>query len=276
MEGTGRQDLDKESIFWPAEVQIGEVVYPPGGSLGPRRQINLQLVLLHSGSATVWIDGMKHVAATNTVFVLFPNHEERFAFAKDCATHHSWVHASVPRLHHLLVARLQRLLWPLPLSPSMNQLMQDALSLRTTTFPTREELLKTLVVQMIWRYIGEGEQRLDAQARPIHHTVEQTLHYIQQHLQEPLTLEVIADAAAVSPTHLIRLFQHSLHTTPMHYVWRRRVNKGIEYLEQTGLPVGIIAERCGFQSRYHFSRKVRQATGYTPLEIRQRSWQRRL
>ncbi|MBO0781157.1 MAG: AraC family transcriptional regulator, partial [Ktedonobacteraceae bacterium] len=45
--------------------------------------------------------------------------------------------------------------------------------------------------------------------------------------------------------------------------------------EQTGLSVGVVAERCGFQSRYHFSRRIRQAVGYTPLEVRQRSWQRR-
>src|ERR687887_338603 len=38
-------------------VSAGEVVYPPGGRLGPRWQRDVQLVLVHEGSARVAIDG---------------------------------------------------------------------------------------------------------------------------------------------------------------------------------------------------------------------------
>ncbi|TMD58047.1 MAG: helix-turn-helix transcriptional regulator [Chloroflexi bacterium] len=34
-----------------------------------------------------------------------------------------------------------------------------------------------------------------------------------------------------------------------------------------------IADQCGFQSRYHFSRRIRQETGSTPQEVRRRFWQ---
>ena len=93
------------------------------------------------------------------------------------------------------------------------------------------------------------------------------------HLAEPLTLDMIAMAAAVSPSHLIRLFRQQLNTTPMAYLWERRVGQGIDLLRQTGLSVGEIAKRCGFQTSYHFSRRVRQATGLSPLEVRQQAWQ---
>ena len=83
----------------------------------------------------------------------------------------------------------------------------------------------------------------------------------------------VSTAAAVSPAHLIRLFRAQLNTTPMNYLWERRVAMGIELLLQTGLGVGEIANRCGFQTSQHFSRRVRQATGLTPLEVREQSWQ---
>ena len=51
----------------------------PGGTFGPRQQRNLQLVMDHSGHLTIWIDGMPRTATANTVGVLFPGHEERFA-----------------------------------------------------------------------------------------------------------------------------------------------------------------------------------------------------
>jgi AraC-like DNA-binding protein len=40
----------------PVAVSAGEVVYPPGGRLGPRWQRDVQLVLVHSGSARIAID----------------------------------------------------------------------------------------------------------------------------------------------------------------------------------------------------------------------------
>jgi AraC-like DNA-binding protein len=219
---------------------------------------------------TVWIDGVAHGATENTVCILFPGHEERFAFATGCETHHSWLHAYIPHLPEELVQRFRRLAWPLHLSSSMAQLMHDALTTQSAPFSTTPVLLKALAVQMLWRYLGEGERRLDAaQTHPV---IEQTCSFIRAHLGEPLTLDLIAQQAAVSPSYLMRLFREQLHTSPMAYLWQSRVTCGVEMLEQTGLPIGVIAQQCGFQTRYHFSRRIHLATGYGPSELRRRAW----
>ena len=57
-------------MMWPEAVNAGEVTYPPGGTLGPRRQHDVQLVLLHSGSMTVWVDGAARHAGARTVSLL--------------------------------------------------------------------------------------------------------------------------------------------------------------------------------------------------------------
>jgi AraC-like DNA-binding protein len=48
------------------------------------------------------------------------------------------------------------------------------------------------------------------------------------------------------------------------------VAAGIDLLQHTGLPVGTIADRCGFKTVYHFSRRVKRATGSSPTELRRR------
>ena len=262
--------------FWAGSAHVGEVVYPPGGTFGPRFQSSFQLVLMHSGHVTVWIDGQEHHTSANTIFLLFPDHEEHFVFAPECETWHTWLNVPTLNVDETLSTRLKQLAWALPLSPTMNQLLRSALLLQQIPFPTSRELLLTLGMQMLWRYLGEGELQLahtDRQASP---TVEQAQHFLSAHLGETLSLHDIARAVAVSPAHLIRLFHAQLHTTPMTYLWNRRVARGIELLEHTGMSVGAIAVQCGFQSRFHFSRRVREAVGYTPLEVRQRSWQRAL
>ncbi len=154
----------------------------------------------------------------------------------------------------------------------MQQLMQTAQEVQSTPFPTSNELLKTLALQMLWRYIGEGEQHTSQRVLPLHPAVTQACQFMQAHLSEPLTLASIADDVALNPAYLIRLFQAHLHTTPMAYLWQQRLRTGIRLLEQTGLTVRTIAERSGFQSHFHFSRRIREVTGYTPLEMRRRAW----
>lgn len=68
------------------------------------------------------------------------------------------------------------------------------------------------------------------------------------------------------------MFRREVGVPPMTYLWRRRVAVGIDLLTNTGLPVGAIASRCGFKTVYHFSRRVKEATGMAPTELRRRRW----
>lgn len=257
--------------MWPERVTPGEVVYPPGSTLGPRIQSSIELVLIHVGEMTVWLDGQRHYAPAGTVTLLFPGPEERFVFARHGDTHHTFIHVWLPSLPPDLERRLRLLPWLLPLSALMHNLMLSALQLYQSSLTTADMLLKTVALQMLFHYLGEGERLLSGEGS-LHTAVERAQQYIQLHLSEPLTLDDIAEESAVSPAHLIRLFNTALGVTPIAYLWEQRVRHGVELLESTGLSVGLIAEQCGFQTSDHFSRRVRQATGQPPLVVRRRAW----
>jgi AraC-like DNA-binding protein len=247
-------------MMWPESVVAGEVTYPPGGTLGPRRQRDVQLVVVHSGSMTVWVDGAERHAGPHTVSLLLPGHAERFAFDRALATRHSWMQAHVTAPS----GELRDLPFSLPLSPAMADLERLLLG------GAIEPLLLALGASMLWRYIAEAR----AAVAPVSAPVENALRYIADNLARPLSLREVAHAAGVTPAHLSRLFRTHVGTTPMAYVWSRRVDAGVELLTGTGLPVGVVAERCGFQTSFHFARRVRRATGATPTEIRRRAWAR--
>jgi AraC family transcriptional regulator of arabinose operon len=224
----------------------------------------VQLVVLHTGAMTVWVDGEPRSAGPGTVSLLLPGHEERFAFADRQPTRHSWMQA---RVAEPPVARLADLPPSLALSPAIATL--ERLLLGRAAAGGDDPLLLALAASLLWRYVAEAESG----GAPPPGPVEQARRFIADHLAEPLSLERIAGAAGVAPAHLGRLFRQQAGTTPMAYVWSRRVDAGVELLAGTGLPVGVIAERCGFRTSFHFSRRVRRATGLAPTELRRRAWE---
>jgi AraC-like DNA-binding protein len=257
----------------PSDITAGEIIYPPGGTHGPRIQTSIQLVLLYSGEMSVWIDGERRDAAANTVTLLLPGHREHFVFARNTSTHHAWVHLWFEDAQPL-IERLTTLPQTLPLAPEMVALMQSLLTIQASLLSTRMNTLRLSGMAMLWQYIGAAEIMLNGKRdTPGHRMIEQARQYILQHLGEPLTSNQIAAHVSLSTSQLTRLFKTHLSTTPAAYLWSVRVSKGIELLTHTGLSVQVIAEQCGFQNSYHFSRRIKEATGSSPRALRQRLWQ---
>jgi transcriptional regulator GlxA family with amidase domain len=85
-----------------------------------------------------------------------------------------------------------------------------------------------------------------------------TLEYMLEHLDEPLSVEGMADQAAMSPRTFARRFRATTGTTPGQWLVRQRVLLAQRLLEITDDPVELIALRCGFGTaaglRLHFRR----------------------
>jgi len=85
-----------------------------------------------------------------------------------------------------------------------------------------------------------------------------TLEYMLGHLDEPLSVEAMADRAAMSPRTFARRFRATTGTTPGQWLVRQRVLLAQRLLETTDDPVELIALRCGFGTaaglRLHFRR----------------------
>lgn len=85
-----------------------------------------------------------------------------------------------------------------------------------------------------------------------------TLEYMLEHLDEALSVETMADRAALSPRTFARRFRATTGTTPGQWLVRQRVLLAQRLLETTDDPVELIAVRCGFGTaaglRLHFRR----------------------
>ncbi len=92
--------------------------------------------------------------------------------------------------------------------------------------------------------------------------------YIEQHLDQPLSLGELAQLAALSEYHFVRMFRTSFGLPPHRYVLQRRLLRTRQLLQHSRLPLGEIALACGFASASHFSNRFRAAFGAAPGLLR--------
>ncbi len=87
-------------------------------------------------------------------------------------------------------------------------------------------------------------------------------------LDQPLTLDDLARAACLSPTHLLRAFKQVFHQTPYQYLTGLRLARACHLLTSTSLSVTEIGLAVGFESLGSFSWLFRQRLGLSPQAYR--------
>ncbi len=98
--------------------------------------------------------------------------------------------------------------------------------------------------------------------------VMRVLLYIQQHLDEALSLETLAEVANVSPFYFHRLFKGMVGEPVLEHVRRLRLERAAYQLKSTEKPISHIAFDAGYETHEAFSRAFRAAFQQTPSAYR--------
>lgn len=92
--------------------------------------------------------------------------------------------------------------------------------------------------------------------------------YIQQHYDEPLSLDDVARALGISRYALSRLFNGRLGVRFTRYLNELRIHKAQDLLQGSTIPIGDVAQRCGFENARTFNRAFLACCGRPPREYR--------
>jgi len=203
------------------------------------------------------------------VALMKPGRQEFFQFSRTAVTHHSWCSVHPSGVASDLAARLMETPPSLRLSSRMTSLIELGLAAPMPVSRVNREWLIALGEACLRAYLMEAEA---GEGVPLPEALLRARSIIETRFAEPLSLEILARAASVSPNHLARLFQRHLRITPARMLWKCRVKSGMQLLADTGLTVAEIAYRTGFQNPFHFSRMLKQETGRSPREFRKERW----
>ena len=94
-------------------------------------------------------------------------------------------------------------------------------------------------------------------------TVRKARQYLEENYAETIQLDDLARHVALSPYHLLRIFQRDVGLPPHAYLQDIRVREALRRIEQ-GEPLVDVAHSVGFSSQSHMNRRFKQIVGLTP------------
>jgi AraC-like DNA-binding protein len=98
--------------------------------------------------------------------------------------------------------------------------------------------------------------------------IRSVLQFIEEQFAQPLTVEVLAARACLSPSHFSRVFRTFTGDTPIHALIRRRIAEADRLLREGRTSVSQAALQVGFTNFSYFARAFRSQQGVNPSAIR--------
>lgn len=115
---------------------------------------------------------------------------------------------------------------------------------------------------------GQAQYISQPLPEPTAHTLAGTRDWALSHLDEALTLEVLARHARVSARTLVRMWRRETGVTPHRWLLTARIRHARELLEVTDLGIEQIAGQSGLGTGTNFRARFRAALGTTPSAYR--------
>lgn len=105
-----------------------------------------------------------------------------------------------------------------------------------------------------------------------HQTQYETIHrlkaYIDDHLQEDISLDRLAELASLTPQYISKQFREVLQVSFIEYLTGARMEKACQLLSGSSRSVTDISAQVGFHNVQYFCSKFKAAFGVTPIQYR--------
>jgi AraC family transcriptional regulator len=137
-------------------------------------------------------------------------------------------------------------------------------------FQRRDDLsplvLEGMLLELLAEMARQSPERAEEKGAP--RWLRQTEEYLRANFAEALSIDAVAAAAGVHPSHLMRGFRRQYRCTIGDYVRRLRIEYACHLLSASETPLVQIALAAGFTDQSHFNQTFKGMTGMTPVQFR--------
>ena len=92
--------------------------------------------------------------------------------------------------------------------------------------------------------------------------------YVDEHLDETLTLDTLASVAGLTPNYLSHIFKKLNGISLWDFVTARRIEKAVRLIRSSDMTMLEIALECGFHNTVNFNKAFKKQKGITPSALK--------
>ena len=148
------------------------------------------------------------------------------------------------------------------LKPATPEVLRNALekATRRVEKQSEEQKIKKMGEEYVQRMAGDLMDEISS--------AEKVKQYIEEHLQDDLSVEELAQMVFISQNHLTRSFKKKYGKTVTEYIAWYRMNVAEELLRGTDITVTKISAKVGYPNYAYFSKLFKKHSGFTPSDYR--------
>ena len=99
--------------------------------------------------------------------------------------------------------------------------------------------------------------------------LEKVERYIRQHLEDDLSVDILAEIAHLSPSYLSRSFKKKYNMNLVDFITQERMKLAAELLANEKLTITMVSAKSGYNNYTYFTKVFKKTYGKSPREYRQ-------
>ena len=155
----------------------------------------------------------------------------------------------------------------------VERVLRTLVNLFSEDHPHRDALIDVNATELVLRMLRTEARGLLLEQHPEHASAQGTaaaVQYVHNHLDRPLSVEELAEAACMGRSTFYRKFRDEVGVTPLQYVNQQRLDRARTLLWDADHTVTDVCLALGFRSVSHFITRFKQSVGLTPKAYQER------
>lgn len=240
---------------------------------------HIELCLAIKGSHEMYVDGKNYLLKEGDLMILNPGTYHRSLASTDqgppvveCYIGFSGIHLRGQEPNHMMLPGGKQIYeLPLGLKQDIFKICAAMEKESGSCKAGRYFMLKSYVIQIICLLIREEHEKAEEHEGYIFkstnkkYVVKQIKKYLEEHYQEKISLDTIAQNMYLSTFYISKLFKNETGDTPINYLIQIRMEKAGKIIKEgKAKSIQDVAAMVGYEDAYHFSKLFKKYYGMSP------------
>lgn len=254
----------KMLFFYP--LISGYFYYDANYHLSRKNYNSYLIMLITKGSCHVSYSGNTTTALVNDVVFLDCNHTH--SYTSNGGFEALWLHFDGPMAsaYATYLLRDNSTVFNLTKSNRLHHHLEDIYTLFKAGHSINEPRLSNSITSILTELLLSGTPSSESTDRGP--SIENTIHFINEHFSRPLSLNDLAEQSALSPYYFTRIFTKETGMTPYQYLIQTRLSAAKYLLKTSSYSIKEITFSCGFGSESNFCYTFKKWEHMTPSQYR--------